>query len=308
MARPMASNVISAYYDVSDSDLKRYMENDIPPPKNEKTYINPNFKPTTQTPTTTQANQQANLQRTNPQQQLIDVQKQQAIRGLKDTYESQRSGLRADSTMQAKDFENFLANKGISSSGSAGQGEIARNVALQGATSASKLQQQKSIEGVEAQALQNKFIEQQRLSDIAREDARYREGLEREDTRYQDTLSRQNESTQFNQLQNSKSEYADTVNRFYENYQAEINKVQNDGDPSNDWQISILQSARQQKIQELAQIEAAQKAAEEKQRATAEQQAFENALKLQKQQYDINKPYYKPTSGGNSKSEFGLDW
>jgi hypothetical protein len=304
-----ADNLISAYYGVSDEDTKKYLEQGIAPPTNSQTYINPNQQP----------NQQSSLMN-----QLADAQKQSALAGLKNAYdknigaitaqeklinpayEGQRSGLRQDSTMQAKDFENFLANKGISASGSAGQGEISRNVALQGGISSSQLQQQKALEDIarmkldakrdyesgvastsadiEMQLLQNKLSEQQRMADIAREDARYNDNLA---------------STN---LANEKNEYGSTINRFYENYQAEINNVQNDGDTSNDWQIPMLQAARQQKIQELAQLEQAMAAASSQAEAKRLQQEFENKLKQDRLNYDINKPYFAPKSSGGTPS------
>ena len=55
-------------------------------------------------------------------------------------------------------------------------------------------------------------------------------------------------TTQANALATEKQEFGDNIMAYYNDYQAEINKVQNDGDTSNDWKIPILQSARNQKI------------------------------------------------------------
>lgn len=71
-----------------------------------------------------------------------------------------------------------------------------------------------------AQLLQNLMTEQVR-----------QEGIQKEDT----ALERQ--------------QYMDTIGRFAQDYTAEINRVTNDGDPSNDWQLPILQAAKQQKIE-----------------------------------------------------------
>ena len=49
-------------------------------------------------------------------------------------------------------------------------------------------------------------------------------------------------------LATEKQEFGDNIMAYYNDYQAEINKVQNDGDTSNDWKIHMLQSARNQKI------------------------------------------------------------
>ena len=61
-----------------------------------------------------------------------------------------------------------------------------------------------------------------------------------------------------NALAAEKKEFADNIMAHYNDYQAEINRVQNDNDTSNDWKIPYLQSARNQKI--LAQQTAAAKA------------------------------------------------
>lgn len=53
-----------------------------------------------------------------------------------------------------------------------------------------------------------------------------------------------------NALSNEKSEFANTIGAYSNDYQAEVNKVQSDNDPSNDWKIPYLQQARNQKIAE----------------------------------------------------------
>ena len=62
-----------------------------------------------------------------------------------------------------------------------------------------------------------------------------------------------------NTLANDKKEYADTIGAYYGDYQQEVNNVQNDNNPTNDWKIPYLQQARNQKIaeQEAAALEAA---------------------------------------------------
>jgi hypothetical protein len=294
----------------------------------------------------TQPNSQTDLM-----QQLADAQNSKALAGLKNAYdknineitaqeklinpayESQRSGLRADSTMQAKDFENFLANKGILASGTAGQGEIARNVSLQGGLSNSQLQQRKALEDIaqmkleerqnynsgivsssadiEAQLLRNKLEENQRMADIERDNTRYKEDVER------------------SAAADERNKFISTLSRFAANYQAEINKVKNDGDTSNDWQIPILEAARQEKISSQGLDQQGNKIP-----IAPTQMSYDQALTLWKTygvatsdiaealnvpvgaktedyigtQYDVNKPYYAPaktTSGGSSSSSSG---
>lgn len=75
-----------------------------------------------------------------------------------------------------------------------------------------------------------------------------------------------------------RQQWLDTIGRFSDNYQAEINRVMNDNDPSNDWQIAYLQAARQQKIQQQQAEEAAQAAAA----SEAQKQQYKDALELWK--------------------------
>ena len=63
------------------------------------------------------------------------------------------------------------------------------------------------------------------------------------------------------------------------------------GYSADSYQVKALQQARNEKLQALA-----------AQQAKDEQQAFENSLALAKTNYDINKPYYKASSGGGSGS------
>ena len=62
-----------------------------------------------------------------------------------------------------------------------------------------------------------------------------------------------------NALANEKAEYADTQMTHYQDYQAEINNVLGDNDPTNDWQADKLLGWRNEKL--LAQEAAALKAA-----------------------------------------------
>ena len=56
------------------------------------------------------------------------------------------------------------------------------------------------------------------------------------------------DNTDYNRMQDTKEEYANTVGRFHENnYQAEINKVQNDNDPSNDYSDCLFGASKTSK-------------------------------------------------------------
>ena len=54
--------------------------------------------------------------------------------------------------------------------------------------------------------------------------------------------------TQYNMRNNEIDRYVQNIGQFSNDYMAEILKLQNDNDPSNDWKIAYLQNARNQKI------------------------------------------------------------
>ena len=93
------------------------------------------------------------------------------------------------------------------------------------------------------------------------------------------------------QQTNSRNEFINNIGAYSNDYQAQINKIRDDGDPSNDWQIAYLNNARNSKIAGINQS-----------MSEAEQREFENQLKLMETQYKTSKPYYKP-AGGMTYSE-----
>lgn len=96
-------------------------------------------------------------------------------------------------------------------------------------------------------------------ADRAREDSLYAaQGLVYDPTTktYVKTSSQKqtdlgNERTEADRLKaeedKKKQDYVSTISRFYNDFQAEINNIQNDGDPNNDWQIPLLQAQQQAK-------------------------------------------------------------
>lgn len=75
------------------------------------------------------------------------------------------------------------------------------------------------------------------------------------------------DTKQANALAQEKADFLNSIGAYSNDYMAQINKITNDGNPSNDWQIPFLQAARQQKISDQQSAQAA-----------AQQQAFENQL------------------------------
>jgi peptidoglycan hydrolase-like protein with peptidoglycan-binding domain len=78
------------------------------------------------------------------------------------------------------------------------------------------------------------------------------------------------------------SDFLSTIGQYSDNYQARINEVTSDNDPTNDFEESYLKAYRQEKI---ANMQAAQAAAEEKAaeaRTAAEQEAYERSVEQAK--------------------------
>ena len=97
-----------------------------------------------------------------------------------------------------------------------------------------------------------------------------------------------------NALANEKSEFANTIGAYSNDYQAEINRVQGNNDASDDWKIPYLQAARNQKLQYQATAQAA-----------ANQQAFENQLALDKLAISSSKSYRSGRRSGGSRGNSG---
>lgn len=83
------------------------------------------------------------------------------------------------------------------------------------------------------------------------------------DQSYFNNINRQLDllGTQYNVKNNEMDRYASNIGQFSNDYMAEINKISNDNDPTNDWKIGYLQNARNQKI---SGIEQGQSQAQEK--------------------------------------------
>ena len=93
-----------------------------------------------------------------------------------------------------------------------------------------------------------------------------------------------------NALANQKSEYANTIGAYSNDYQQEINNVMNNNDASDDWKVPYLQAARNQKLNNIATAQ-----------ATADQQAFENQLALDKLAISSSKSYRSGRRSGGSR-------
>lgn len=114
-------------------------------------------------------------------------------------------------------------------------------------------------------------------------------------TNYLSALQNQQQFDYQKQLQEQEN-YSNTASAYYDNYQAEINKLLAAGVPEDDYRIRTLYAARNQKIldqQELARTQA--------------QQTLENKQAQQQLDYTTGKPYYKATTS-SGKSSSGMTY
>lgn len=177
---------------------------------------------------------------------------QQAIKGQ----EQARSGIRTQSQMDAKRFEEFLAQRGLSSSGVAPQGFIQQTGQTQGLLGQSQQTQQEALNrfGMQRADAQGQFefgqadadavarmtalqaqIDAQNLAD----QRAYQESLNASDRAYQ-------ESQQANEQQ--RADFNNTILANYNDLQAFANRLVSQNAPQ--WQIDAILAARQQKISE----------------------------------------------------------
>jgi len=182
-------------------------------------------------------------------------------------FKAQRRQLSKRSQQSARSMADFLANRGASKSGGAISLEAGRQGALTGGLTDIGL------------------AETQKLGDIARQEqlvgsafARDLESIKSgaETTLLQDQLA----NIRTDQAQERK-DFGQTISRFSDDYQAEINRIQNsinNGDRSEEYKIPFLQAERQKKISGLQSAELAQKEATRTEEQKAQDQAFDRAL------------------------------
>lgn len=196
-------------------------------------------------------------------------------------YYDARNQAAANSEVGAMNFANYMAARGIKGAAGA-MPEIYRNAGLQGQIGALDRAEAADLSAIERQRAN---VETGYASDMAAAEADIETQAMQAainqwnaDRQYalqqaaQDwDIKKGTESLANDKADAAKQEWISTIGRYANDYQAQIDAVQNDGDPSNDWQIAYLQAARQKK---LAGLEAAA--------AEAAQQEFENQLALQK--------------------------
>jgi hypothetical protein len=248
----------------------------------------------------------------------LDVQEQ----NIKPTYQNARNQTSAASQSSARSFHEYLANRGLTNSGASAQGEINRLSSLQNTLG--------GIDTAEANAYrdianQRTAVENDYVAGVANANNAIAQEY------YNNMLNyNQQQRAMVDQLnQQSLGQYSD-------NYQGQINNLLAQGYSPNSLEVLRLQALRGQKMNNnyntamnnaMANIQAgninynnaaalgmtvpqaqqyyntyiAQQQAQAQ--AEAEQLAFENRIKEQQlandtaqTNYNINKPYYKPTT------------
>jgi len=143
--------------------------------------------------------------------------------------------------MARKGREKALAGQGLSAGGAVAQGDIAQSVITQGALGESRQQEQALRADIERRMTEAQMLRDQGIATAQ---------SEADITMLQNRLNELDtlEAKKVANEAQAKADYLATIGQFYGDYQAEINRVKNDGDPSNDWQLPFLQQARQEKI------------------------------------------------------------
>ena len=199
---------------------------------------------------------------------LSNLDTEQAAIG--DDYYNQRNQAAANSDVGAYNFAQYMASRGIKGNAGA-MPEIYRNAGLQNQIGALGQQEAQANTGIENQrtSLQNNFNTDVEAANSAADAQKLENYINQMNAdRTHDTQAQQYLDSQFTA---EKAEFAANIGAYSKDYMAQINRVQDDGDPSNDWQIPYLQDARNKKL-----------AAQEEARLLAEQQERDNLLAQQK--------------------------
>lgn len=204
-------------------------------------------------------NNTVNNTSTDLKSQIVDTQKQNTIDRFKTAFEQTQGRLTQEADAVDPRFrqqESLIGTQdvmartgaaksreigGLGQSGAIGQSEMAQNVITQGALGASREQEQNIRADIERRVSEAQMMRDQGIATAESE---------------ADLMIMQNQLAELERIEADKkaseakaeSDFLMTIGRFSNNYQAEINRNKNDGDPTNDWQIPFLETARQDKI------------------------------------------------------------
>lgn len=271
----------------------------------------------------------------NAQKEALKKAKQQALANLdvqeqaiKPMYQNQRNMASASSQQGARSFAEYLANRGLTNSGASAQGEINRLGALQNTMGNIGVAEANAYRDI---ANQRTAVENDYVSSLANANAQI-------DANYYNSLLNYNQA-QREKVEALKEQALGRYSADY--YQEYLNYINNGGDPNDMYALNLLARSGQkaesftnskmnnalnliasgmidyntamsagmtvEQAQEYYNTLQAQAKAQAE--AEAQQRELENYIALQKLQndtaqtnYNISKPYYKPSSGGSSGS------
>ena len=174
------------------------------------------------------------------------------------TYQPLRNQVSLSKEQQLQALRESLANQG-NSGGTGRQAMLGISTAAENQLGDINLQQQNVIDeatrGIADIEQQGQFQESQLTAELAAQKLRellaqeQRAGEMAEDTRRFDVDFELRQQAEKDKAADAlRKQFIDTIGQYANEYQARINELQNDGDPSNDWQIPYLKTARQGKI------------------------------------------------------------
>jgi hypothetical protein len=174
------------------------------------------------------------------------------------TYQPLRNQVSLGKEQQLQSLRESLANQG-NRGGTGRQAMLNTETAAENQMNAINLQQQNTINDANRAIAdieqQGQFQESQLTAELAAQKLRellaqeQRAGEMAEDTRrWESEFELRQQAAKDKAADELRNQFIDTIGQYANDYQARINELQNDGDPTNDWQIPYLATARQGKI------------------------------------------------------------
>ena len=174
------------------------------------------------------------------------------------TYQPLRNQVSLSKEQQLQALRESLANQG-NRGGTGRQAMLGISTAAENQLGDINLQQQNVIDEANRAIAdieqQGQFQESQLTAELAAQKLRellaqeQRAGEMAEDTRrFNVDFELRQQAAKDKAADALRKQFIDTIGQYANDYQARINELQNDGDPTNDWQIPYLKTARQGKI------------------------------------------------------------
>ena len=213
-----------------------------------------------------------------------------SISALPTQYQGIKNNAASQRALGGQAFNEMAAGTGLNS-GASGQGALALNNVLQNALGAADREQASKTADLNLQRnqIQNKYNAQE--SQI---------GADYDSQMLQSLASQLNADRSFGAQQNAyqnqlaqqeRSNFLQGIGAYANDFTGQVNNIRNDGDPSNDWQIALLQSANNERQIALAESE-----------AKANQQGIENQQAWARINAS-NKPSTGNSNGGMTVSD-----